>query len=116
MCLFMRSFSSTEFNSFPSAQQCLCGPEASTQPLASFHKLERQLFRGRGSLDVGWEGAAGREGGGPVAWKLQGTREEAEPWLWRGQGGQVLQRLLGLVLSGDMSAEFSGWRGEATPQ
>lgn len=61
MCLFMQNFSATEFNSFPSAQQCLCGLEARTQPLAFFHKIERQLLRGRGTLDVGREGAAVRK-------------------------------------------------------
>lgn len=50
---------------------------ARTQPLAFFHKLERQPVRRRGTLDGGWGGAAGRDEAGPVAWNPQGTREEA---------------------------------------
>lgn len=62
MCLFIQNFSSTEFNSFPSAQQCLCGLGAKTRPLASFYKIEWLLFRGRGALEAVWEGAAGKKG------------------------------------------------------
>lgn len=54
MCLFIQNFSLTEFNSFPSAKRCLCGPWAKSRPL---------LFRGRGTLEAGEEGAAGEEGG-----------------------------------------------------
>lgn len=62
MCPFIQNFSSTEFNSFPSAKQCLCGLWAKMWPLASFYKIECRLFRGRGALAAGSEGAAGEEG------------------------------------------------------
>lgn len=40
MCLFIQNFSSTEFNSFPSAQQCLCGLGAKMRPFAFFYKTK----------------------------------------------------------------------------
>lgn len=58
MCLFIQNFSSTEFNSFPSAKQCLCGLWAKTWPHASLYKIEYRRFRGRGALKAGWEGDA----------------------------------------------------------
>lgn len=54
MCLFIRNFSSTEFSSFPSAQPCLCGPGAKTQPLAVFQETEGWLSRGGGALEEAW--------------------------------------------------------------
>lgn len=58
MCLFIQIFSFIEFNSFPSAEQCLCALWAKTQPLASSYKMECWLFRGRGRLG-GRRGASG---------------------------------------------------------
>lgn len=74
MCLFIQNFSSTEFNSFPSAQQCLCGLWAKMWPLPTLYKIESQLFRGRGALEAGWEVAAREERGAPVAWKPKERR------------------------------------------
>ena len=64
MCLFIQNFSSTEFNSFPSAKWCLCGPRAKTQPPASLDKVEYGLFRGRGDMKEGRKELLERRKGG----------------------------------------------------
>lgn len=64
MCLFIQNFSSTEFNSFPSAKRCLCGPRAKTQLPASLDKVECGLFRGRGAVEAGRKELLERRDGG----------------------------------------------------
>lgn len=115
MCLFIQNFSSTEFNSFPSATLCLCGLRAKTWPLPSFYEVESRLFRGRGALEAGWEGAAGEEGGEPGAWKPTGTREEGPARARRDQEGQILGGCQVSPQSGGPRADAGGRGGKQAP-
>lgn len=100
MCLFMHNFSSTEFNSFPSAQQRLCGLEQGHSPLPSFINWKGSQSEGEVLLtEAGEELLAGMK---RDQWPgiHRGHERKLRTRLCRGQGGQVLQWLRGLFSVG----------------